>query len=262
MKKKADSAESSSSQPASNRPEISLKSPGVRPYVRSKMPRLRWTPDLHLSFVHAVELLGGEDRATPKMVLQIMDVRGLTISHVKSHLQKQQGQQREMITGNKVLDPIYCQQNHHLKYLNLINNNAQRNQSFGILHYSESLAHLRNNPNVPAYWEEKQRMWIGKEEVITNTEMEQRPNSYFIFKDLLKNCTAQQEQEKVSRRVSIHNSYCKTLKDLAAEAEGRVVAEGSLSLSVASKVSPPLRKLSKADQNSSENDVSLDLTLA
>lgn len=54
--------------------------------------------------------------------------------------------------GNKVLDPIYCQQNHHLKYLNLINNNAQRNQSFGILHYSESLAHLRNNPNVPAYW--------------------------------------------------------------------------------------------------------------
>lgn len=61
MKKKADSAESSSSQPASNRPEISLKSPGVRPYVRSKMPRLRWTPDLHLSFVHAVERLGGED---------------------------------------------------------------------------------------------------------------------------------------------------------------------------------------------------------
>lgn len=39
----------------------SLKSPVVRPYVRSKMPRLRWTPDLHLCFVHAVERLGGED---------------------------------------------------------------------------------------------------------------------------------------------------------------------------------------------------------
>ncbi|MBA0748167.1 hypothetical protein Gogos_005015 [Gossypium gossypioides] len=42
-------------------PEISLKSPIVRPYVRSKMPRLRWTPDLHQCFVHAVERLGGED---------------------------------------------------------------------------------------------------------------------------------------------------------------------------------------------------------
>lgn len=33
----------------------------VRQYVRSKMPRLRWTPDLHLAFVHAVEKLGGQE---------------------------------------------------------------------------------------------------------------------------------------------------------------------------------------------------------
>ncbi|RVW42314.1 putative Myb family transcription factor [Vitis vinifera] len=44
----------------------------VRRYVRSKMPRLRWTPDLHLCFLHAVERLGGQDRATPKLVLQLM----------------------------------------------------------------------------------------------------------------------------------------------------------------------------------------------
>lgn len=37
------------------------KKSSVRPYVRSKMPRLRWTPDLHLRFVHAVERLGGQD---------------------------------------------------------------------------------------------------------------------------------------------------------------------------------------------------------
>ncbi|MQM18031.1 hypothetical protein Taro_051014 [Colocasia esculenta] len=59
----------------------------VRQYNRSKMPRLRWTPDLHMSFEHAVERLGGQARATPKLVLQLMNVRGLSIAHVKSHLQ-------------------------------------------------------------------------------------------------------------------------------------------------------------------------------
>lgn len=33
----------------------------VRQYARSKMPRLRWTPDLHLAFVDAVKKLGGQE---------------------------------------------------------------------------------------------------------------------------------------------------------------------------------------------------------
>ncbi|KAH6824741.1 hypothetical protein C2S53_010816 [Perilla frutescens var. hirtella] len=63
------------------------KKPMLRPYVRSKTPRLRWTTDLHLRFLQAVERVGGIDRATPKLVLQLMDMRGLNIAHVKSHLQ-------------------------------------------------------------------------------------------------------------------------------------------------------------------------------
>ena len=50
--------------------------------------RLRWTPELHSKFVQAVRQLKNANRATPKGILRLMNVEGLTIFHIKSHIQK------------------------------------------------------------------------------------------------------------------------------------------------------------------------------
>ncbi|XP_044429161.1 myb family transcription factor MPH1 [Triticum aestivum] len=59
----------------------------VRQYNRSDEPRMRWTEELHRQFIEAVDCLGGQDEATPKRILQLMGTKGVSISHIKSHLQ-------------------------------------------------------------------------------------------------------------------------------------------------------------------------------
>lgn len=56
-------AEMSSSDNTVEERERKVKSSAsVRQYNRSKIPRLRWTPDLHMCFARAVDRLGGQDR--------------------------------------------------------------------------------------------------------------------------------------------------------------------------------------------------------
>nr|CAB3468140.1 unnamed protein product [Digitaria exilis] len=93
------------------------KAPTVRQYNRSKLPRLRWTPDLHMAFVHAVERLGGQERATPKLVLQMMNVRGLSIAHVKSHLQMYRSKKLDHESGHEraAISSVFSPMDFHMR---------------------------------------------------------------------------------------------------------------------------------------------------
>ncbi|XVE51094.1 hypothetical protein DITRI_Ditri02bG0011200 [Diplodiscus trichospermus] len=236
--------------------KISLLSPVVRPYLRSKMPRLRWTPELHHCFVHAVERLGGEDRATPKMVLQIMDVKGLTISHVKSHLQMYRSTKHEQMIqeaaiaarGNEqVPDPSNCRPNDQLKDGSRHNFNSFQN-------IGSRVQEMASNTIFPTQWK------IPYAEV-TNRGSEQRSKSHMnmIFKDLLKSCMTP-EVSNEQANVGLHGDGAGWKCDhqrLVGLADGSTSTISSLN----SKVSQSMLRLGKAEILD-VNDVSLELTLA
>ncbi|XP_062088535.1 probable transcription factor KAN4 [Humulus lupulus] len=300
-----------------------LKTSAVRPYIRSKMPRLRWTPDLHRCFVHAVERLGGEDRATPKMVLQIMDVQGLTISHVKSHLQMYRSMKHEQLiqamageNNNKTMalfhqhsnyyssshldltnksQPNYFQRNNNCNDLSLtsFSVSAYNKNNYGTTHHGkEEELEINSNSNINpgVQWKDKQDMWSGKKVMMRDPSLcsqvpnkrweywEKKPNSYIIFKDLLKRCTAHDQESiiingkekdieagnrSVNNIMRNHHKLEYNKATTTTTAANHILdddAVTSLSLNTSTTYSHQLLCLANAN-NSDANDVSLELTL-
>ncbi|MED6122937.1 hypothetical protein PIB30_044529 [Stylosanthes scabra] len=88
-------------------------------------PRLKWTPELHQRFIEAVHQLGGAEKATPKSLMRVMGIQGLTLYHLKSHLQKYR------LGKSQNLETCYDNQQEDCTKIKGSNGHCRKENSFG-----------------------------------------------------------------------------------------------------------------------------------
>ncbi|KAL5730008.1 hypothetical protein ACHQM5_002887 [Ranunculus cassubicifolius] len=230
-------------------PESSFISGSVRSYYRSKTPRLRWTPLLHDTFLHAIHLLGGEEKATPKQIWQTMKIPGLTISHVKSHLQMYRSMKHEKMiqdeahftvqyTANPQPRPTYHPlQNHFMKPKTPINN-------YMGLGLKENMANLGQDPVMDA---ERKKAFVAnvRREVANfchNKKIQLQDNGklpVIVLDD--------DDDDKQFARVDGRTRVCKSVEPCSTCLNGGI--DSTLSLSLFSKGAKKQKRSSKLTED-------------
>ncbi|RAL39497.1 hypothetical protein DM860_003030 [Cuscuta australis] len=220
-----------------------------RPYVRSNARRLRWSADLHRRFLAAVELLGGEQRATPKSVLQVMGTKELTLSHVKSHLQMHRSHKQERI--------IQAGGTLQVRKQNNVGSWAAGRQV-----YKERLAYgyynISRPPPARYFIDPLGPMPPSIPPCMRRMDYTHRsePRTIF-FPDLFVPCNAD-SNEKIQRNMQVRNKVGGGGSSLVGERSGGAKSTGYGS----SKSSSEPSSLTTMDIDINDYDVSLSLTLA